>query len=251
MKKFVSLMLGGLLAAGSALWAQKQPQPKSQPELDAILAIQNAQDPDSRIAAVENLLTKFADTEFKGFALYIATVSAQMKNDYEKMMVYAERTLDADPKNYATMLIMANAIAMRTREHDLDKEEKLSRAEKLAKQAADVLKTAEKPNQQLTDEQWASAKKDFEAQGHEALGLVAMARKKYDDAINELKIAVESSADVATSVRLGQAYNFAGKHDEAIAVLDKVMASADAPPQIKQVAQAERARAVQAKGAKK
>jgi len=251
MKKFLSLMLGGLVAMTSAMWAQKQPQPKSQKEVDAIMAIQNAQDPDGRIGAVEDLLTKFADTEFKGFALYIATVSAQMKNDYEKMMIYAERTLEADPKSYATMLIMANAIAQRTREHDLDKEEKLGRAEKLATQAGELLKTAEKPNPQLTDDQWAAAKKDFEAQSHEALGLVGMARKKYDVAVTELKLASEASADPATTVRLGQAYNFAGKHDEAIAVLDKVMAMADAPAQIKQVAQAERARAVQAKGAKK
>jgi hypothetical protein len=40
-----------------------------------------------------------------------------------------------------------------------------------------------------------------------------------------------------------------GKYDEAIAVLDKVMNDPDAHPQIRQVAQAERARAVQAKGA--
>lgn len=251
MKKFLTLTFGLFAAVSPLLLAQKQPQPKSQKEVDAIMAIQNAQDPDSRIAAVENLITKFADTEFKGFALYIATVSAQQKNDFEKMMLYGERTLDSDPKNYATMLLMANAIAQRTREHDLDKEEKLGRAEKLANQAAELVKTAAKPNPQLTDEQWAGAKKDFEAQGHEALGLVAMVRKKYDVAINELKAAVETSQDVATSVRLGQVYNLAGKHDEAIAVLDKVMANAEAGAQIKQIAQAEKARAVQAKAGKK
>jgi len=43
----------------------------------------------------------------------------------------------------------------------------------------------------------------------------------------------------------------AGKPDDAIAVLDKVMASADTPAQIKQFAQAERVRAVQAKGGPK
>jgi tetratricopeptide (TPR) repeat protein len=251
MKKVLSLTLGVLAAVSPVLWAQKQPQPKSQKEVEAIMAIQNAQDPDGRIAAVENLINKFADTEFKGFALYIATVSAQQKNDFEKMMLYGERTLEADPKNYATMLLMANAVAQRTREHDLDKEEKLGRAEKLANQGAELVKTATKPNPQLTDEQWAGAKKDFEAQAHEALGIVAMVRKKYDVAITELKTAVETSQDLSTSVRLGQVYNMAGKHDEAIAVLDKVMATADAPAQIKQIAQAEKARAVQAKGAKK
>lgn len=249
MKKF--LLSAGVLLISLPLAAQKQPQPKSQKEVDALMAIQNAQDPDSRIAAVENLLTKFADTEFKGFALYLATVSAQQKNDFEKLLLYGERTLEVDPKNYATMLLMSSAIALRTREHDLDKEEKLSRAEKLARDAGEALKTAAKPNPQLTDEQWEAAKKDFQAQMYESLGIASSGRKKYDDAINHFKSAVDLNGDTATMVRLGSTYNLAQKYDEAIATLDKVMAVADAPPQVKQIAQAERARAIQAKGAKK
>jgi tetratricopeptide (TPR) repeat protein len=249
MKKLIFGLLP--LLAATTLFAQKGPQPKSQKELDAIMAIQNAQDPDSRIAAVENLLTKFADTEFKAFALYIATVSAQQKGDADKVLLYGERTIEADPKNYPTMLVMASTIAQRTREHDLDKEEKLSRAEKFAKQGGELLKTAEKPNPQLTDEQWAGAKKDFEAQMHEALGLVGSARKKYDEAITHYKAAIELNNDPATMVRCGQAYNLAGKHDEAIAILDQAMAVPDAAPQIKQIAQAEKVRATQAKAGKK
>src|SRR5919112_5979891 len=86
-----------ILAAGLAL---AQPKPKSQKEVDAIMAIQNAQEPAARIAAVENLLTKFADTEFKPYALMVAAASAQQMNDFEKMVIYAERTLEADPKNF-------------------------------------------------------------------------------------------------------------------------------------------------------
>lgn len=250
MRKYL-FALSGLLLAAASIWGQKQPQMKSQKEVDAFMAIQNAPDPDSRIAAVEKFLTGFADTDFKGIALYLATVSAQQKNDYEKIMVYGERTLEADPKNYATMLIMSSAIASRTREHDLDREEKLTRSEKLAKDAAELVKTAAKPNPNLTDEQWAEAKKDFAAQAHESLGISAMVRKKYDVAITELKAAVEANGDLSSMVRLGQSYNLAGKHDEAVAILDKVMANAEAPAQIKQIAQAERVRAIQAKAQKK
>ena len=118
------IALSFALVAGLAL-GQAQPKPKSQKEVEAIQAIFNAQDPDGRIAAAENLLTNFADTEFKAIALQVAAASAQQKNDFEKMVVYAERTLEADPKNYAAMLMLANGIAQRTREFDLDKEEKL------------------------------------------------------------------------------------------------------------------------------
>jgi hypothetical protein len=52
-------------------------------------------------------------------------------------------------------------------------------------------------------------------------------------------------------VRLGAAYNQSGKPDEAIAVLDKVMAQTDVHPSIKQFAQAEKARAAQIKSGAK
>lgn len=237
---------GALVLAGSLALAQQQaanqPKPKSQKEAEAVMAIFNAKDPDARIAAAENLLTKYADTEFKAVALQVAAASAQQKNDFEKMVIYAERTLEADPKNYPAMLMLANGIAQKTREFDLDKEEKLSKSEKYARSAIDLIKTAPKPRPDITDEQWEGAKKDYLAQAHEALGLAAMVRKKYDAAASEFKASTEVSPtpDPATMVRLASAYNQSGKPDEAIAVIDKLMAMPDLNPQIKQVAQNEK-----------
>lgn len=229
----------------------KQPQVKSKEEAEALMAVFNAPDADARLKAVDTLLTKFKDTEFKAVALQVAAVTYQQKNDFENMVAYAERTLEADPQSYQAMLMLASGIAQHTREFDLDREEKLARVEKYVRTAQEILKTALKPNPNLTDEQWEAAKKDFDAQAHEALGLAALARKKYDVTIAEFKTALEvaSSPDPATMVRLGAVYNMAGKHDEAIALLDKLMAQTDVHPQIKQFAQAERARAFQMKSA--
>jgi tetratricopeptide (TPR) repeat protein len=249
MKPVCLKLAAGILAAGVLLGQPKQPQIKSQKEAEAWMAIQNAPDPDARIAAVENLLTKFADTELKVLALQIATQSARQKNDYEKTIIYAERTLEADPKNFDAMLALAGVLAQRTREFDLDREEKLGRAEKLVNDAMNIVKTAEKPGPHVTDEQWEAYKKDNLAQGYEILGLAAMVRKKYDVAINNFKQALEvgPQPDQATMLRLANAYTLGGKPDEAIAVLDKLLAMTDIHPQIKQAAQAERARAVAAK----
>jgi tetratricopeptide (TPR) repeat protein len=236
----------------SATLAFAQPKPKSQKEVDALMAVQNAPDPDSRIAAFENLLSKFADTEFKGWALMVAAASAQQKNDFEKMVIYAERTLEADPKSFQAMLMLAGGIAQRTREFDLDREEKLTRAEKLANQAIETVKAAPKPdNPQVTPEQWEQAKKDSISQAHEALGQVALVRKKYDVAAQEWKTAVDGAAtpDPGTMVRLANAYNLQKKPDEAIAVLDKLNAMPDVHPQVKSAATEQRNIAVKLKGA--
>ncbi len=227
----------------------KQPQVKSQKEAQAVMAIVNAQDPDSRIKAADELVNNFADSEFKPLALYFAAVSYQQKNDYERMVIYAERTVQADPSHYQAMLMLATAIAQRTREFDLDREEKLKAAEGYATKALEIIKTALRPNPNITDEQWEEAKKDFSAQAHEAFALSAIARNQPDKAIEEFKTAIASTStpDPATMVRLAAAYNKAEKYDDAMATLDKVLAMPDLHPTVKQIAQAERNRSVQLK----
>ncbi|HLJ18229.1 MAG TPA: tetratricopeptide repeat protein [Bryobacteraceae bacterium] len=239
MTKQITHILLSACCAVSLVLAQNPPKPKSQKEVDALLAVQNAKTPDARIAAVEDLLNKFSDTEFKSWALEAAAEAAQQKGDYAQMLVYGQRTLDADPKNYQAMLLMSRGIASQTKKYDLDKEEKLAKAEKYAHTAIDLLKDAPKPNPNMTDQQWNAAKLDLTAEGHEALGMIAQDREKYDQAIAEYKTAVDgaSTPDPATLVRLGEAYNLAGKYDDAIAAFDKVLAMADANATVKQIAQ--------------
>jgi uncharacterized protein HemY len=236
---FISKAAGVLAIAGGLMFAQqKPPQPKSQKEVDALQAIFNEQNPDKRIAAVENLLTNFADTEFKAVALQIAAGSAQQKGDFEKTIVYSERTLEADPKSYAAMLMIATSLAQRTKEFDFDKEEKLTRADKNARSALELIAKATKPRPDITDEQWAAAQKEMEAQAHEALGMAATVRKKYEVAITEFKTAVDNNPtpDQSTIVRLADAYLLANKPDESLATLNKLYAMPNINPAVKQVA---------------
>ncbi|MBS1872453.1 MAG: hypothetical protein JSU00_04510 [Acidobacteria bacterium] len=248
MRRILTGTVIAVMCAAAAL-AQKQPKPKSQKEVDAIIAVQNATDAKSRIAAIDNVLTKFADTEFKPMLLIMGAGTYQQIGDNENMIVWAERALEADPKSYQAMIMLGSAYASRTKEFDLDKEEKLGKADGYAHKAIDAIKTAEKPNAQLTDAQWEEAKKDLMAQAHSILGTAALVRKKYDVAITEYKTAVDASTppDPATLVRLSSAYIDAGKYDDAIPLLEKVMATPDAHAQVKSVAQAQRVRAMQLK----
>jgi tetratricopeptide (TPR) repeat protein len=252
------IILTGILAIGTGAAclmaqapAQKGPAPKSKGEVEALQALQAAGgDPDKSIAAAENLITKFADTDFKSIALYIEADAYQRKGDWDHMLIYAERVLEADPKDFRATLMLANYYATRTRENDLDREEKLGKAEKYANQVIDMMKTAPKPNPQITDEQWADAKKDTAAEGYNAIGLANLIRKKYDAAAGAFKSAAETNSrpEPAYMVRQASALQSAGKNDEAIALCDKVAAIPDVHPQIKQVATQIRAAAVKAGG---
>ncbi len=216
---------------------QMVPGAKSAGESQAVIALMQSQgNPDATIKAGEELITKYADTMFKEAALLQISNAYQSKGDNDKAQIYAERILEVNPKSFQAQLMIGEMLASKTRENDLDKEEKLTKAEKSLNDAIANVNTAAKPNPQLPDEQWAEAKKYVVAQAHNGLGMVGLVRKKYDVAISEFKLATETDPQPAYSVRLASAYESAGKHDEAIAVCDKVLADPQLHPQIKAVA---------------
>jgi tetratricopeptide (TPR) repeat protein len=242
-----SILTGVLVVASgfSALMAQqpaagaKQPTPKSKAEQEAVVALIQAQQSgnlDGTIKAAEDLLTKFADTEFKTMALYMEAVSYEQKGDFDKAMIFGERVLEIEPNNFQVTLMIGQQLAQRTKENDLDKEEKLGRAEKMLNTTIESLKTAPKPNPQLPDAQWTEAKAYMTAEAHNGLGLAALTRKKYDVAIKEFQAAVTGDPQPAYSVRLASALQQSGKNAEAIAIVDKLLADPMLHPQIKSVA---------------
>ncbi|HVX67225.1 MAG TPA: hypothetical protein VHA11_11515 [Bryobacteraceae bacterium] len=255
MKKAILAGVLAALAAAVPMSAQsgKQRTVKSQEEAKELQAVLQATAPDDRIKSAEDFITKHPKSDFLSLALFAEAQSYQQKNDFEKMVIFGERALESDPDDATklqVMLMLAKGQAQKTREFDLDREEKLGRVEKWANGALDMLKTMAKPNPQLSDEQWDGFKGMMASDAHEALGMAASTRKNFDQAISEFKTAltVTKQPDPSTEVRLASVYNKAGKYDDAIALCDKLMAQADLHPTIRQYAQAERARAVQAKG---
>ena len=231
-------------ALGTLVFAQKVKSPK---EGEALMAIQNSTTADARIQAIENLLTKFADTEFKVIALEIATDTVQSKNDPVQTIIYAERLLDADPKNLNAISTIAKVTASGIRENDLDKEDKLKRVDELTGQCLKLAPDAKKPNAMLTDDQWVTRKNEFTADCHDALAATAVVRKKTDLALTEYQASLGLRKDPATMVRIAQVYTAQGKFDESIAMLEQVQAFPEVNPIVKQVAGQERVKAIMAR----
>jgi tetratricopeptide (TPR) repeat protein len=243
------LMAQGTPPAPAAPAGPHQPTPKSQAEVTAIQAMFSAQQagPDAIIKAADELLTKFADTEFKELAYYIQAEAYQQKKDFTKAQVIAEQALALNPKSYQAQIMLAELITQQTRENDLDREEKLGKAEKYAKDAIENVKDVAKPNPQVSDEQWAEFKKGIAARGHNAIGLANLTRKKYEPAAAEFKLAVDEDPQPAYLVREASALQSGGKNDEAMAICDKLLADPQLHPQIKQVATQIRTQAAAAK----
>ena len=224
------------LALGfSSLWAQTVKSPKEQ---QAILAVQMAKDPDERVKAIENVLTNFADTQFKVPLLVMAVQSEEQKNDYAQIVFYGERLLKEDPKNAFGLITLASETARHTRENDLDKDDQLSKVDKWAKDGIEAAKVMPKIRPDVPDADWEGVRKDLEAQGFVAVAMADVLRKNYDGAATNYKqsLAIGSSANPATLVRLAQVYMSTGKLDDANFTLDKAINTPDVPEQIKTIA---------------
>ncbi len=232
----------------SPLWAQKVKSPKEQ---QALLAVQVAATPDAKIQAIENVLTNFADTDFKVALLQMAMQTELQKDDYAQTVFYGERLLMADPKNAFALINLASETARHTRENDLNRDESLAKVDKWAKDGIEEAKVMPKVRPDVPDADWDGFKKDMQAQGYVALGMADVLKKNLDGAANDFRKSLEIGAtpNPSTLVRLGQVYLSTGKVDNAIFTLDKAINTPNVPDQVKSVAESLKAQANKAKAA--
>ena len=222
-----AVAVAALAVADLAMAQAPAQKPKyTKAEAEALNALLTEKDPAAKIAKADAFVQKFADTQFKSVAYTQAARAAEQISDGAKVIIYSDLAIDADPKAYEAMLMEAAELARSTRENDLDKEEKLTKAEKLARQAMEIAPTVPKPSAQVTDDQWEEIKKEFVGDAHRDLGMIATVRKKFDVAVAEFKqaVSIPHDADPATFIRLAAAYTDNKQPDEALAVLAKMPA---------------------------
>jgi predicted Zn-dependent protease len=237
-------IFAAVVIAGAPAFAQSKPRKvKSKAEATAVNAVIQAQDPDSRIKAADELLAKFADTEYKPEILYMEAESYLTKNDIDKAVFYAEQALDADPKAFQADVLLAKAYAGMTHVNDLDKAEKLAKIQKYGQEGLDNVAGAAKPNAQLADAEWDATKKDLQGQCYYALAVAAIYGNKMDEANAHLQKVADLDTDITDLIRGARAMIDAKQYAAAIPWLDKVAADPKASAQVKQIANSDKARA--------
>ena len=166
-------------------------------------------------------------TEHRENALYLTMLAYQQSNDFEGMVTYGEMVLEENPEHWGALLAMAYVVPLRTREHDLDKDEKLAQSEAYAKRALDVVPRTANPNPEaIPEDEWLVRKKDLMADAHKSLGRIA--QKRNDWATMEasfrqaLQVASEQTGELFYQV--AKALKEQGKTDDALAMLDQSIA---------------------------
>ncbi len=222
-----------VVATATALAAQ-MPQFKSQEEVDAFMALQSAATADARAEAGSSFIATFPNSDALSLAAYLVMLSHQQLNDFENMLLYGEMVLEHDPApsvKVGTLISLASAIPTRTREFDLDKEEKLAKAEDYAKQAMALIPTIAKMDPNMSDDEWLQTKMEFMSQCHEAVGSVAIKREDYEAAEASMRKALDMtpSPQPITMYQLATALSKLGRNDEATNLADRCTAGGGFP----------------------
>jgi tetratricopeptide (TPR) repeat protein len=248
--RFLAVLLA--LATFTFAALAQGPTPKSQGEVDALMAVQNAETDDARIEAALDLIQKFADTEFKSWALFNIVQIYDTKGDMANMIIYSEQLLEAKPNPFeaaSAHVRIATGISRQTKEFDLDRDEKLQRVQDHANKAVGMLATAPKINEQIPDEQWQAIIKNEEAMAYDAMAQGEFVRKKYDDAAGFFLKAIEAQPDPVRMLKAGNAYRLAEKYSEAMNMLDNAINDSSSNDQIKSLAEREKQLIKDAQGA--
>jgi tetratricopeptide (TPR) repeat protein len=229
----------------------KQPKVKSKKEQEALMAVQAAaqkNDAVAELAAINNVLENFADTEFKAQLLTMAMGAAQQTGDDAQVATWAERVMASDPNDIAARVTVAETTAQHMRENDLDKSANVKKVTELGHRALDLIQSGGSVPAGIPDDKWPDYKKELGERAWAAIAQADSMDKRYPESIAAYKSALEFVPSAIVTARLAKTYLESKQYDDAIATADKAMTMPDATPQVKTYAQAQKDAATKMKG---
>jgi tetratricopeptide (TPR) repeat protein len=107
---------------------KRPPQAKTQPEFDAYKVAAATTDPAGMEKAANDFAAKFPDSELRVLLYKSATRLYQNANNADKMQEMARKVLELEPNDPESLIAVAEVLTERTRDTDLDKDQKLAEA---------------------------------------------------------------------------------------------------------------------------
>ena len=197
---------------------KRPPQAKTQPEYDAFNTAKALTDPAALDKAAGDFATKFPDSELRPM-LYKAVMHAyQQANNGDKMTEAAQKVLTYDPDDPEALLGVAQVLAERTRDTDLDRDQKLAEAKKDAERALVTVDT-DLPTTGVSKEQIDGYKGFLRSDAYSILGTIDFNNKAWADAEGKLRKSIDAfpqQVDPIAVFRLSVALDMQNKYPEAL-----------------------------------
>ena len=199
---------------------KRPPQAKTQPEFDAYkAAVATSADPVAFEKAADDFAAKFPESELR-ILLFKATMHAfQNANNAEQMNAAAEKVLKIDPDDPEALVGAAEVIAERTRDTDLDKDQRWAQAQKYASHATETIDTDVAIPAGTPQEKIDAYKGFVRSSAYSVLGTISFNQEKYPEAESNFRKSIDalpSQPDPVVVLRLAISLDKQNKYPEAL-----------------------------------
>lgn len=202
----------------AAAQGKRPPQAKTQPEFDAYKAAAALTDPAAQEKAADDFAAKFPDSELRSVLYKSALHGYQQSNNADKMMDMAKKVLSYDPDDPEALLGVAQVLAERTRDTDLDKDQRLAEAKKDAERALQTIET-DIPTAGQPQDRIDAYKGFLRSEAYAILGTISFNAKAWADAEAGLRKSIDAfpqQVDPIAVFRLAVALDMQNKIPEAL-----------------------------------
>lgn len=205
-------------AAAAAPQGKRPPAAKTQPEFEAYKAALALTDAAAAEKAADDFAAKYPDSELRAVLYKSAMQKYQAANNADKMLDMAQKSLTFDPDDPEALVGAAQVLAERTRDTDLDKDQKLAEAKKNAERALVTVDT-DVPTAGYPPDKVDLFKRFIRSEAYAIIGTLAANAKNYPEAETNLRKSVEvfpEQVDSVAVLRLAIALDNENKVPEAL-----------------------------------
>lgn len=199
---------------------KRPPQAKTQPEYDAFkTAAGLANDPAAMEKAADDFATKYPDSELRLVLYRTVMHSYQSANNAEKMLDMGRKVLQLDPEDPEALVGVAEVLAERTRDTDIDKDQRLAEAQKMAEHAVETVDTDIAVPAGTPQDKVDAYKGFIRSSAYSIVGTLQFNKEKYGDAEASFRKSIDafpSQPDPVVVLRLALALDKQGKYPDAL-----------------------------------
>jgi tetratricopeptide (TPR) repeat protein len=152
--------------------AKRPPQAKTQPEYDAWKAVATNTDAAAFEKATDDFATKFPDIELRVLLYKNAMRMYQNSNNAEKVEAMGRKVIAIDPDDPEALVSIAEIVAERTHDTDIDKDQRYAEGLKLAQKALQTIDTDVSVPSGATQQQVDAYKGQLRSRAYSAMGSI-------------------------------------------------------------------------------
>jgi tetratricopeptide (TPR) repeat protein len=207
-------------AAGPAV--KRPPQAKTQPEFDAYKLAAANTDPAAMEKAADDFATKFPDSEIRILLYENAMRLYQNANNAEKTEAMGRKVLSLDGDNPEALVMVAEIIAERTRDSDIDKDQRYAEAIAMAQKSILTLETDLSVPAGTPQDKIDAYKADRRSRAYSIIGTIQFKKEDYAAAQENLQKSIDADPadpDAVVILRLALALDKQTKYPEALKVV--------------------------------